>query len=189
MANNFTFYNIEEDYRDIKRDVAAIIGFGIDSNGFLYDENNMEVLKFKNKYVNAYIESDEYRNVYPMSLMNSRLFSALFNIFCKELEEDAAIYVRSFVEEYEKVDEFNVGKSRIVLQMSNGYTYYTNWYYIPGLKFVEMIADMIDNSMRYNLSNIDSYDVAKSYFVRSQELMNHLSRSRKKREKKIYDFK
>lgn len=187
MSNNFEFYNIEEQFADLKINTVGMIGFGVDKNGFLFDEETFELLKFKNKYVNIFIESDEYRNVYPMSMMNSRLFSAFFNIFAKQIE-DNGIYIRSFAEEYSKNDEFNVCKSRLVLHVSNGFIYYSNWYYIPGLKFIEMMSYLTDYSASINFASMDSYDVAKAYFVRSQELMNFLSRTRKRREKKFYDF-
>ena len=131
----------------------AEIGLGINQNQYLYDQDNLQVLRYKDKYIKATVKPQEIyagkTDVVFEPAKNYNLMTTLFGYFIdKETALSGNIDYRSqYIE-----DDITRTKQRLVVKTGNG-DIYSSFYFNIYLAYIECI--FILSGFDVDLSNLD----------------------------------
>lgn len=142
------------------------IGIGINTNGFIYDQDNGQEIYYQGKQIKASIdprnpalENDLYGLFDPV--FDGKFMAMMLGYYLKKSEAQGLIEPISMTEQIAEIPYYNylnpikTRKTRVVVLCENHREYNSNFYYQKGLKYSDMIL-RIGGNYNIDLSKFDS---------------------------------
>ena len=138
-----------DDIFELYYNLFAEIGLGINSNQYLYDQDTMIELKYKDKYIKATVRPIELysgMNDIVFDHTNYHLMATLFGYYLDK-NSGRIPYISHYFEE-----DSSKEKTRLIVKTGNG-DIITQFYYTSCLPYIEALFSLSDNQV--DLSNFD----------------------------------
>lgn len=153
LANGKTMY---DDIYELYYNLFNEIGLSINSDNYLYDQDTMEILKYKEKFIKAFVDSTSvYAGKYDVIFNPAKYYKIMVAIFgyyidkeSKNLNGDTIGYITQFLEENETRD-----KQRLVVRTSIRGDIISDYYYNLFLGYIDCIFKLAGEDV--DLSNFD----------------------------------
>lgn len=155
------------------------IGLGINSNGFVYDQDTNQELFYDGKQIKASIDprfpalaNDTYGLFDPV--FDGKFMSKMLGYYLKKSEAQEIINPVSVTEQIQKVPFYahlnptRTRRTRVVVMCENQYEYDSEFYYQKGLKFSDMILRLGGNPI--DLWRFDSVPEEQIMFTHTQPI-------------------
>lgn len=164
----------------LKRHVLDVLGYGVNAQGIVYDQETFALLSYKGKFLSFNkIDILERKKVY-FDLFNIGIMYWLFQLFMYNFQkENPEFYIQVYYEDI--IRDYPVDRSAMIFKDNETLILKTWYYVIPTFKFIEVMYNL---SEMYKPDELIRYDNSLNLLYYQEFLEKQATKKQKEINKK-----